>query len=158
MTPELPKTLELFLPDEAATLGLGEAIAQALPSGLVVFLEGDLGAGKTTLSRGVLRGLGHDGSVKSPTYTLVEVYELPERVLYHFDLYRLGDPGELEYLGIRDYLEQGAAVLVEWPGRGGSVLPDPDLVVALTPEQDGRRVRLTAHTEAGLGTLAHVRL
>lgn len=158
MTTALPKTIVLPLVDEAATLGLGEAIAQGLTAPAVLFLEGDLGAGKTTLSRGLLRGLGHTGSVKSPTYTVVEPYALDAFPVYHFDLYRLADPEELEYLGLRDYLEQAAVVLIEWPERGGAWLPAPDLTVALSPEGDGRSARLTALTPAGLTVLAHCRL
>lgn len=158
MTAELPKCIEIFLPDEAATLGLGDAIAQALHAPALVFLEGDLGAGKTTLSRGLLQGLGHTGSVKSPTYTIVEPYQLPKFPVYHFDLYRLADPEELEYLGLRDYLEQEAVVLMEWPERGGAWLPAPDLRIQLCPEEDGRRATLTAHSAAALSVLAHLRL
>lgn len=140
------------LRDEAATLALGEAMGQALQrqsEAVVVFLEGDLGAGKTTLGRGVLRAFGHSGPVKSPTYTLVEVYELAGRRVHHFDLYRLGDPEELEYMGIRDYFGPGSVCLIEWPERGHGVLPDADLRVTVSVSGSGRRAVLSSGSDTG---------
>lgn len=155
----LPTTLTVYLDDESATVRLGREIAAHLPRAAVVWLRGDLGAGKTTLSRGVLQGLGHQGAVKSPTYTIVEPYEaLPQGALYHFDLYRLGDPEELDYLGLGDYVAAGARLLVEWPERGGQRLPDPDLEIVLAVSDVGRSATLTAHTERALSILAHLRL
>lgn len=130
------------LADEAATLALGAALADRLKAGQCVYLVGDLGAGKTTLVRGLLRALGHHGSVKSPTYTLVEPYEFPGVHIYHFDLYRLGDPEELELIGVRDYFEATAICLLEWPQRGAGVIPEADLTVTLTVQGRGRHAEL----------------
>ena len=128
---------------------LGAALAPQLRAGLVVFLHGELGAGKTTFIRGVLRGLGFTGAVKSPTYTLVEPYQLAGLTVYHFDLYRLNDPEELEFLGVRDYLEGSGVCLVEWAERGAGVLPVPDVDIAIERQEEGRVVRLTSNTENG---------
>ncbi|MFN3714791.1 MAG: tRNA (adenosine(37)-N6)-threonylcarbamoyltransferase complex ATPase subunit type 1 TsaE [Alcanivoracaceae bacterium] len=131
-----------YLADEAATETLGAELAARVPAG-VVWLEGDLGAGKTTLVRGWLRALGHVGAVKSPTYTIVEPYRLANTAVYHFDLYRLSDAEELEMIGGRDYFDPDALCLVEWPQRAGAALPTPTLVVTLAPADGGRRVTLT---------------
>lgn len=128
---------------------LGRALAAGLVPGSAVHLRGDLGAGKTTLARGVAQGLGHEGAVKSPTYTLVEPYLELAIPLYHFDLYRLGNAEELEYLGLRDYLDGQAIILVEWPQRGGDFLPGPDLEISIALDGAGRRVRIDALRERG---------
>jgi tRNA threonylcarbamoyladenosine biosynthesis protein TsaE len=136
--------------DEAAQLAWGATLGRLLcgenglahPGGGLVFLEGQLGAGKTTLVRGLLRGLGHHGPVRSPTYTLVESFELPAAHVHHLDLYRLADPEELEYLGIRDLLDGASLVLVEWPERGVGVLPAPELRVHIAAHGAGRRLML----------------
>lgn len=139
--------------DEAAMVECGKRLAAALQPGTVVHLEGDLGMGKTTLSRGIVQAFGHRGAVKSPTYTLVEPYELGELTLYHFDLYRLGDPEELEFMGIRDYFTSDSICLVEWPARGLGVLPPADLVITIALEGSGRRLQLDASTARGQAVL-----
>jgi len=127
---------------------LGRRIAGHLADGGVLYLHGDLGAGKTTLARAILQAMGIGGRIKSPTYTLVEPYQLADRSAYHFDLYRLADPEELEYLGLRDYFDAGAVVIVEWPERGEDMLPAADVQVHIHYDGSGRRVVL----EAGEGS------
>ena len=147
----------LEIADDAAMRALGAALARTLPpGGLVIHLQGDLGAGKTTLARGLLRALGVSGHVRSPTYTLVEPYEVPGRTLAHLDLYRLADPEELEWLGLRDLLADDAVLLVEWPERGQGFLPPADLLVAIEHNDDGRRVRLRAGSPVGERLLARI--
>ena len=138
------------LPAEADTVALGRQLAGVLANGGVLYLEGDLGAGKTTLSRGLIQALGHSGAVKSPTYTLVEPYELASGPLYHFDLYRLADPEELELIGIRDYAAPNAICIVEWPEKGGELVPGPDLVLTLAKSGRGRKATLIANSRSGL--------
>jgi len=142
------------LADAAATESLGKALAASLPdvcrdAPVMVHLEGPLGAGKTTLARGLLRGLGHQGRVRSPTFTLLEPYELPSCQVVHLDLYRLGDPGELEYLGLLDLLVPGAVALVEWAERGGDRLPAPDLRISLDYDGEARRAEWEALSPRG---------
>ncbi|EGV16947.1 tRNA (adenosine(37)-N6)-threonylcarbamoyltransferase complex ATPase subunit type 1 TsaE [Thiocapsa marina] len=145
--------MEQRLPDPDAQLAFGARLAALLPPRLIVYLEGDLGTGKTTLTRGILAGLGHRGAVRSPTYTLLEPYEIGERRLNHLDLYRLGDPQELEYLGLRDLLAEDAVWMVEWPERGLGMLPSPDLVIAIEYAAAGRRLLLSARTPSGESVL-----
>ncbi len=140
---------EYVLADEAATTAFGERLARCTEPGCLIFLRGDLGAGKTTLARGFLRGLGYAGRVKSPTYTLVEPYDTPRGVAYHLDLYRLADPEELEWIGIRDVLDGSHRCLIEWPQRGLGILPDPDLTVELEMDDRGRQLTILAYSMAG---------
>lgn len=152
----MASALESRLADPAATEAAGAALARSLPVGagcICVHLCGELGAGKTTLARGLLRALGHAGRVPSPTYTLVEPYELAEHRVWHLDLYRLGAPGELEYLGLADMLEAGAILLVEWPERGTGALPDSDLNIELKVNSSGRLLRAEPASAAGAGIL-----
>ena len=172
-------SIELLLKDEEATVGVGSRLGSLLIGGLTLFLEGQLGAGKTTLTRGLLTALGHSGAVKSPTYTLVEPYEDLAVTAYHFDLYRLGDPEELAYLGIRDYFDSSAICIVEWPDKGVGFLPEADIRLELQPQQldasdvddsvaqrdeqkdvnapriIGRKLTITATTTKGKQVLSH---
>jgi tRNA threonylcarbamoyladenosine biosynthesis protein TsaE len=147
--PEGPDRLQLALADDAATRGLGARLAAALRPGMSVWLSGDLGAGKTTLVRGLLRALHFGGRVKSPTYTLVELYSFSSFNLYHFDLYRFADPMEWEEAGFREYFNEHAICLVEWPERAVGCLPEPDVTIRLEFAADGRMAELTGRTEAG---------
>ena len=139
--------------DEEAMIACGARLAAVSAPALVIYLTGDLGMGKTTLSRGFVQGLGHDGAVKSPTYTLVEPYLMAGQQVYHFDLYRLGDPEELEFMGIRDYFNGEAICLVEWPERGEGALPPADIRIKIEREGSGRRLLLCADTLLGKGVL-----
>jgi len=145
--------LTLNLPDEAATLALGRELAPLLVPGMVVWLEGELGTGKTTLARALLRALGHTGPVKSPTYTLVEVYVVSSLYWYHFDFYRFNEPEEFDDAGLGEYFREDSICLVEWPAKALGQVPPADLALAFrfaenTPES-GRVVDLHARSEAG---------
>ncbi len=200
-------TLSCSLADESAMSGLGAQLAKQAQPGMIIYLDGDLGAGKTTLVRGFLTACGHLGAVKSPTFTIVEAYSLDSDKLYdynqlqielkqndrivplsiskidkygvnsnskgeiktskpvtyrqkvyHFDLYRLEDPEELEYLGIRDYLDGQAIALIEWPEKGEGVLPKADLLIKITHQKQGREVKLQPESEPGAAMVSRLAL
>ncbi|MFV1972847.1 MAG: tRNA (adenosine(37)-N6)-threonylcarbamoyltransferase complex ATPase subunit type 1 TsaE [Thiohalobacterales bacterium] len=146
--------MKRVVPDEAAMQEVGRQLARTAGRPGVVYLEGDLGTGKTTLVRSLLRGLGHAGKVRSPTYTLVEPYPLTDLTVYHLDLYRLVDPEELEWLGIRDLDTGTDLLLVEWPDHGTGLLPLPDLVISIEYQGSGRLLCLQTHTPQGQSMVA----
>ncbi|MDQ5939897.1 MAG: tRNA threonylcarbamoyladenosine biosynthesis protein TsaE [Pseudomonadota bacterium] len=131
------------LDDTNATEQFGAALLPYLPDKSLIFLHGELGAGKTTLVRGLLRSAGVTGAIKSPTYAVIEEYSADNRKIFHFDLYRLADPQELEWIGIDDYLAQSALCLIEWPSKGEGVLPEADIHITLSPQNDGRLVQIS---------------
>ena len=133
----------------------GQVLSATAP-GVTVFLQGDLGMGKTTFTRGIMRHFGHQGATKSPTYTLVEPYQFKQQKVHHFDLYRLGHPEELEYLGIRDYFDGCAINLIEWPDKGRGFLPNADVVLTIHPLERGRKLTFVAQTNMGDGVLVHL--
>lgn len=137
----------IILPDTGVTAALGEALARTRPPVAVLHLAGDLGAGKSTLARALLRALGVEGPIRSPTYTLVERYPVPGGEAWHLDLYRIGDPGELEFLGLDP--AEATLWLIEWPERAGRALPAADLTVALEHRGEGREACLTASSPRG---------
>ncbi len=149
----MSKSLNLYISDEAEMVNLGAKLAIASGFEGIIFFNGGLGAGKTTLCRGIVQAAGHRGAVKSPTYTLVEPYELKGCNIYHFDLYRLGDPEELEFLGVRDYLSDGNLCLIEWPEQGAGFVPDCDLELNLDVELPGRHIEIVARNSRGEGML-----
>ncbi len=154
-----------WLDDEAATVDFGRRLAAvAIPprgkrggQATVIHLHGELGAGKTTLARGILRGCGFDGPVKSPTYTLVEPYELRRGRIYHFDLYRLSDPGEVEFLGAEDYFSGGSLCIFEWARRGGEAIPPADLEIELRGTGARREFECLARSANGLEMVKKLR-
>lgn len=141
--------MRLALQNEDATIELGRQLAAALEVPFVLFLKGDLGAGKTTLMRALLQAKGHQGRVKSPTYGIAETYSIDGVSCIHLDLYRIADPGELEYLGVLDNPGDSTLLAVEWPEKGAGALPTPDLEVALAHHDDGRLATLCSHSEKG---------
>ena len=138
-----------FLPAESDTLAMGAALAPCLEPGLVIYLSGELGTGKTTFARGLLRGLGYDGRVKSPSFTLVEPYELSRLYLYHFDFYRFTDPRELGEAGFREHFNPTSVCLVEWPEKAAGFVPPADIRITLKAQGSGRQLEIDADTEAG---------
>jgi tRNA threonylcarbamoyladenosine biosynthesis protein TsaE len=145
------------LANEEATVALARKLAQQCHQGMVIYLEGDLGAGKTTFSRGFIQGLGHSGNVKSPTYTLVEPYEIADWRVFHFDLYRLFDPEELEYMGIRDYFDSDCICLIEWPDKGAGLLASADLHISIEYRQTGRFLSMQAKSAKGSDLLRQLK-
>ena len=145
-----------YLHDEAQTRQLGAMLARYRPDSALIHLSGDLGAGKTTLTRGFVQACGHPGQVKSPTYTLMESYALPDVTIHHLDLYRLSDPEELEYLGIDELENPRTIVMVEWPERGEGVLPAPSLTLQIAHRPNGREVTAIAHNPEAETWLAQV--
>lgn len=150
-------SLDINLPDTLATERLGAALAAGVAPGRVLHLKGELGSGKTTLARGLLHALGYRGRVKSPTYTLVEPYELSSLHFYHFDFYRLRDASEWLSSGFREYFNPDSVCVVEWPERAGATLPRPDLEIHLQHAGEGRLARLQAFTPAGEAWLSSLR-
>ncbi|MFA7241127.1 MAG: tRNA (adenosine(37)-N6)-threonylcarbamoyltransferase complex ATPase subunit type 1 TsaE [Sulfuricellaceae bacterium] len=138
-----------FLADESATMALGAELSRTLAPGLVIYLNGDLGAGKTTLARALLHALGYRGKVKSPTYTLLEIYVVSSLYLYHFDFYRFNNPDEWHEAGFREYFNEATVCLVEWPEKAGGLLPPADIEIGLFVEGEGRRAEISAGTEKG---------
>jgi tRNA threonylcarbamoyladenosine biosynthesis protein TsaE len=149
--------LTRFLPTEAETLSLGAELAAGLAPGMVIFLSGELGTGKTTLVRGMLRALGVTDRIKSPTFSLLELYEVSSLYLYHFDLYRFKHPDEWMDAGFREYVNVASICLVEWPEKAGSYLPAPDLRITMTSSDNARSVTLSDESEAGKQCLRRLR-
>ena len=158
MSKSISTSKNWFLPDETSTIAVGTELAKAIKNdlnqGVIVFLNGELGAGKTTLTRGFIRGMGHEGNVKSPTYTLVEPYELPPWQVYHFDLYRLADPEELEFMGIREYFNRHSCCFIEWPEKAAGFISEPDLIIHLSYQGEQRHIDLQASSSIGAVLLA----
>lgn len=141
--------VSLYLKDESQTEAIGQKIAQIIHPGLVIYLQGQLGAGKTALARSLIRALGHQGKVKSPTYALVELYTISRLNLYHFDLYRFDNPEEWLDAGFAEYVKPDTICLIEWPEKGGALIPQPDLTISLEISGEGRQIEIEAHTETG---------
>jgi tRNA threonylcarbamoyladenosine biosynthesis protein TsaE len=139
--------MPIYLNDTEATEQFGASLYKLLPEKCLIFLQGDLGAGKTTLVRGFLRAAGYNGTVKSPTYNIVEEYTIAQQAVFHFDLYRLSSPEELEWIGINDYFSQHSICFIEWPDLGSGFLPKPDIIIALTQQEQGRVLLITDNTK-----------
>jgi tRNA threonylcarbamoyladenosine biosynthesis protein TsaE len=142
--------MQKYLHNTEETEQFGAELFKSLPSKCLIFLYGELGAGKTTIVRGFLRAAGYKGVVKSPTYTLVEEYTIGNRKIFHFDLYRVADPEELEWIGIRDYFDQDSVCFIEWPDRGKGFLPEPDRVVTLITQGLGRLLNMEYSSKKNL--------
>lgn len=151
--PILENRWQCFIPDPESMEALGKVLGTFLKGGTTVYLSGELGAGKTTLTRGLLRGWGFEEKVKSPTYTLVEPYFFHDKTLYHFDLYRLTDPHELEFMGARDYFTPSSICLIEWPEKGIGFLPPADLSCHIEFHDDGRQVFFEGISAKGIAII-----
>lgn len=138
-----------FLEDEKDTVMFGRFIRENCPLGTTIYMDGNLGAGKTTFTRGFVQASGYDGIVKSPTYTLVETYNIQDYFIYHFDLYRLNDPEELEMMGIRDYFQDNSIRIIEWPDKGEGYLSAPDIIISIIYDGKGRTASIKACTGKG---------
>lgn len=152
-----------YIADETAMYAFGRRLIKAIcdksqSNNVTLYLNGELGAGKTTLSRGIIQGLGHQGKVKSPTYTLVEEYQLQGKNIYHFDLYRLSDPEELEFMGIRDYFTENSICLIEWAEKGAGLLAEADLFVDIAYADNAREVQLIAKSTLGESIIQQLHL
>jgi len=139
---------QFLLNSAAETEAFGAQLFQVLPKKCLVFLVGDLGVGKTTLTRGFIHAAGYKGIVKSPTYNIVEEYRVNQRLFLHFDLYRLLDPEELEWIGIDDYLQEESVCFVEWPEKGGAYLTEPDVIISITTTDNGREIQIKKMPES----------
>ena len=144
----------VWLPDEAATLAFGASLAGSLHAPLVIYLNGSLGAGKTTFARGLLKGLGYTGTVKSPTYAIVESYGLPQCTVHHFDLYRFAEPEEWHDAGLDDLTGAGCICLIEWAEKGGSNVPAADICLDFTAKDNGRCCTVRTATARGESVLS----
>ncbi|MFT5236385.1 MAG: tRNA threonylcarbamoyladenosine biosynthesis protein TsaE [Shewanella sp.] len=142
-------SVNVYLDNELDTVELGRRLAAIITPPLILNLSGELGAGKTTLSRGLIQAFGHKGAVKSPTYALVEPYELAGVDIFHFDLYRLSDPEELEFMGIRDYFTEQSICIIEWPDRGHGLIPQADISCHIKYVGTGREVEIVSGSEKG---------
>lgn len=149
---------QIDLPDEAATLAFGAALAQVLRPGVVIHLHGDLGAGKTTLTRGLVRALGHTGPVKSPTYTLVELYVISGYSVYHFDFYRFNSPEEWHDAGLEEHFDGQSICIVEWPEKAGGLSPPADIEITLQIHADSRQAVIEGKSERGTSCLSELRV
>ncbi len=150
-------SLRLHLSDEGGTTRLGARMAGMLEPGMRIYLSGELGSGKTTLVRALLRGLGYPGRVKSPTYTLVEAYVISRLYLYHFDFYRFHSASEWSDAGFEELFDSRAVCVVEWPEKAGGVLPEPDVAMRFSPSGGGRDVVIEARTKAGARCVSALR-
>lgn len=157
----MTEKLTQYISDENAMCDFGKKLINAIcqlthNKGITLYLNGELGAGKTTLSRGMIQALGYQGKVKSPTYTLVEEYHIAGKTIYHFDLYRLADPEELEFMGIRDYFAENTICLIEWAEKGAGLLASPDLLVNIHYAENARNIELIAKSKSGRDIIAHL--